>query len=191
MKKLFSAIAVLLFGAFCATADDAADVKQVFVRLAQYQKSANFDAMASLYSKDYIGTIGNGDVMTYSKIKAVGQMLKARDARTFLTIFMMAAENRKPTADELQRAEVAFSPAQLAQFKQHLMNASRREGDLFLKTANFIDIKVFEGKTARVVLEYTKLDPEDVTLQKTRQVKEIATLRKENGIWKFLAGAEF
>jgi hypothetical protein len=191
MKKLFSTVAVLLFGAFCATADDAADVKQVFVRHAQYQKSANFDAMASLYSKDYIGTNDNGDVMTYSKIKAVVQMLKARDARTFFTIFMMATENRKPTADELQRAEAVFPPAQLAQFKQLMMNAARKEGDLFMKTANFIDIKVFEGKTARVVLEYTKLDPEDDTLQKTKQVKEIATLRKENGTWKILADAEF
>ena len=191
MKKLFSAVAVLLFGAFCATADDAADVKRTFIRLAQYQKSANFDAMVLLYSKDYIGTNDNGDVMTYSKVKAVVQMLKARDARTFVTIFMMATENRKPTADELQQAEAAFSPAQLTQFKQLMVNAARKEGDLFLKTAKFIDIKVFEGKTARVVLEYTKLDPEDDTMQKTKQVKEIATLRKENGTWKILADTEF
>ena len=191
MKKLFSAVAVLLFGAFCATADDAADVKQVFIRFAQYEKAANFDAMASLYSKDYIGTSDNGDVMTYSQIKAIAQMIKAKDVKTTFTIFIMATENRKPTEAELKHAEANFSPAQFAQFKQLTINQARKDGDLFLKTAKFIDIKVFEGKTARVVLEYTELDFEDDTLQKTKQVKEIATLRKENGTWKILADTKF
>ena len=192
MKKLLAAILMLFVGAFCVTADDVSDIKQAFARLNQYYKAANLDGALSMYSKDYMNADTNGQVITYTKCRALIQMLKATDVKEFLTLFIMVEENRKPTQEELQQL-ANISPeqsAQFAQLQQQMINGMKKEGALIEQTIKFVDIKVYEGKTARVVVEYTALDSKDETRQKTKQTKEISILRKENGSWKFLMDTE-
>ena len=196
MKKLLAAILMLFVGAFCVTADDVSDIKQAFARLNQYHKAANLDGALSMYSKDYMSANTNGSVLTYTMWRALSQMLKATDIKEFLTLFIMVDENRKPTQEELQQL-ANISPEQSAQFKQQfaqiqqqMINGMKKNGALIEQTIKFVDIKVYEGKTARVVVEYTQLDSKNETMQKTKQTKEISILRKENGSWKFLMDTE-
>ena len=190
MKKLLAAILTLFVGTFIATADDVNDIKQAFARYVQYQKTANLDGALSMYSKDYMSAGTDGQVLTYNQIRLLMQMFKATDVKEFFTLFIMAEANRKPTREELQQFASNTSPEQLAQFKQQMLNFERKKAALIEQTTKFVDIKVYEGKTARVVVEYTELDPKDETMQKTKQGKEIAILRKENGSWKFLMFTE-
>lgn len=196
MKKFLVAIAALFIGTFSMIADDVSEIKQLFIRNAQYTQAFNLKDSLTLYAKNYFQVDKKGEIRTYQDAQQLKQIFSAiqdNDARKLVAAFLASELKRTPTEQEIQ-STLSRMPADFMKTMQKelpkLQAAAKKSGSLQLQTLKFVDIKVFEGKSARVVVEYTDIDEDDETLQKTKHCKEIVVLIKENGSWKFLSCVE-
>lgn len=196
MKKFLVAIAALFIGTFSVIADDVSEIKQLFIRNAQYTQAFNLKDCLTLYAKNYFQVDKKGKILTYQELQQIVQIVSAvqnNDLRMLVAMLLAEDLKRTPTEQEIQSA-LSRMPADFMKTMQKelpkLQAAAKKSGSLQLQTLKFVDIKVFEGRSARVVVEYTDIDEDDETLQKTKHCKEIVVLIKENGSWKILSSVE-
>lgn len=188
MKKLFAAIITAFLAISCVFADESTEVKQIVIRDFEYTGDCNFSKMLEAYSKDYIEIDVNGVRFTYHDCVLMRDFFEKGNTDAFLYLMVKVELGRDPNAQEkrdLQKyAKTLEAKAAAKEARTDMKDIFKKCASLNLKTLKFIDLDISDENYARVIVDYSDYVEDDETMTKTKKVREIFDLRKENGVWK-------